>query len=132
MRLAPYNSLFTREIVYTSLLLNRVDEAAATAAEAHAKGRDSSLGPIRYLIAFYRNDPAEMTSQVKSASGKPGEEDLLLALEGDTAAYSGHLRRAREFSRRAAESAEQAGENETAATYYAVSALRDALFGDAA
>ena len=117
LRLAPYNSLFTREIVYTSLLLNRVDEAAATAAEAHAKGRDSSLGPIRYLIAFYRNDPAEMTSQVKSASGKPGEEDLLLALEGDTAAYSGHLSRAREFSRRAAESAEQAGENETAATF---------------
>src|SRR5438552_2831664 len=132
LRLAPYNGLFTREIVYTSLLLNRVDEAAATAAEAHAKGRDSSLGPIRYLIAFYRNDPAEMTSQVKSASGKPGEEDLLLALEGDTVAYSGHLRRAREFSRRAAESAEQAGENETAATYYAASAFRDALFGDAA
>ena len=130
-RLAPYNSLFTREIVFTDLLLNRVEEAAATAAEAHAKGVDSSLDSILYLIAFYRNDTAEMARQVTSSSGKPGEEDLLLALEADTAAYFGHLHRAREFSRRAAESAEQAGENETAATYYAVSALRDALFGDA-
>jgi DNA-binding winged helix-turn-helix (wHTH) protein len=130
-RLAPYNSLFTREIVFTDLLLNRVEEAAATAAEAHAKGVDSSLDSILYLIAFYRNDTAEMARQVTSASGKPGEEDLLLALEADTTAYFGHLHRAREFSRRAAESAEQAGEKETAATYYAVSALRDALFGDA-
>jgi DNA-binding winged helix-turn-helix (wHTH) protein len=130
-RLAPYNSLFTREIVFTDLLLNRVEEAAATAAEAHAKGVDSSLDSILYLIAFYRNDTAEMARQVTSASGKPGEEDLLLALEADTAAYFGHLHKAREFSRRAAESAEQAGEKETAATYYAVSALRDALFGDA-
>jgi hypothetical protein len=130
-RLAPYNSLFTREIVFTDLLLNRVEEAAATAAEAHAKGVDSSLDSILYLIAFYRNDTAEMARQVTSASGKPGEEDLLLALEADTTAYFGHLHKAREFSRRAAESAEQAGEKETAATYYAVSALRDTLFGDA-
>jgi DNA-binding winged helix-turn-helix (wHTH) protein len=130
-RLAPYNSLFTREIVLTSLLLNRVEEASATAADAHAKGLDSSLGAIRYLIAFYRNDVAEMARQLTSASGKPGEEDLLLALEADTAAYFGHLRKAREFSRRAADAAEQAGEKETAATYFAVSALRDALFGHA-
>jgi DNA-binding winged helix-turn-helix (wHTH) protein len=130
-RLAPYNSLSIREIVYTYLLLNRVEEAAATAADAHAKGLDSSLGAILYSIAFYRNDTAEMARQVTSASGKPGEEDLLLALEADTAAYFGHLRRARELSRRAADSAEQSGEKETAATYYAVSALRDALFGDA-
>lgn len=72
-----------------------------------------------------------MTRQVASAAGKPGEEDLLLALEADTAAYFGHLGKARELSRQAAESAEQAGEKETAAGYYAVSALRDSLFGEA-
>jgi DNA-binding winged helix-turn-helix (wHTH) protein len=130
-RLAPYNSLVSREIVFTYLLLNRVEEAASVAKEAHAKGLDSNLAPILYGIAFYRNDTAEMARLVTTASGKPGEEDLLLALEADTAAYFGHLRRAREFSRRAADSAEQAGEKETAATYYAVSAIRDALFGDA-
>ena len=50
--------------------------------------------------------------------------------EADTAAYYGHLGKARELTRRAAESAELAAEKETAATYYATSALREALFGN--
>ncbi len=131
LRLAPYNGFFYREIVFTYLLLNRVEEAEGAAKEAHTKGLDSNLSPILYGIAFYRDDTAEMARQVARAAGKPGEEDLLLAMEADTAAYFGHLEKAREFSRRAAESAEQAGENETEATYHAVSAMREALFGNA-
>jgi DNA-binding winged helix-turn-helix (wHTH) protein/predicted Zn-dependent protease len=130
-RLAPYNSYFCRGAIFTSLLSNRVEEAAAGAREAQIKGLDRHLAHVLYLIAFYRGDSAEMARQAASVSGKPGEEDLLLALEADTAAYSGHLQKAREFSRRAEDSAEQAGEKETAATYYAVSALREALFGSA-
>ena len=52
-------------------------------------------------------------------------------MEADTAAYSGQLREAREFSRRAMDSAERAGEKEAAATYVAHVALREALFGNA-
>src|SRR5260370_18216592 len=73
-----------------------------------------------------------MARQVARAAGKAGDQDLLLALEADTVAYFGHLGKAREFSRRAADSAEREGEKETAAGYYAVSALREALFGDPA
>ncbi len=131
LRLAPFKSFLYRYVALTDLLLNRVEDAAATAKDARAKGFESGLGPVLYGIAFYQNDSAEMERQVASSAGKPGEEDLLLALEADTAAYFGHLGRAREFSRRAADSAERAGEKETAATYYAVSALREALFGDA-
>jgi DNA-binding winged helix-turn-helix (wHTH) protein/Tfp pilus assembly protein PilF len=131
LRLAPQNSILYRHVAFTYLLLNRVEDAAATARDAHAKGLDSDLGPILYGIAFYRKDSAEMERQVTGSAGKLGQEDLLLALEADTVAYSGHLRKAQEFSRRAADSAERAGEKETAATYYAVSALREALFGDA-
>ena len=72
-----------------------------------------------------------MARQAASATGKAGDEDLLLALEADTAAYFGHLGKAREFLRQAADSAGRAGEKETAAGYYAVSALREALFGNA-
>src|SRR5262249_12947216 len=61
----------------------------------------------------------------------PGEEDLMLAIEADAAAYSGHLQKARDFSRRAALSAEEAHEKETAAIYRTASALREALFGNA-
>src|SRR5208282_1267823 len=55
----------------------------------------------------------------------------LLGLEANTAAYSGRLREAREFFRRAADSAERADKKENAATYSALSGLREALFGNA-
>jgi eukaryotic-like serine/threonine-protein kinase len=131
-RLAPYDSPSYRGEVYSFLLLNRVEEAAAAAEEAHTKGLDSNLSAILYGIAFYGDKSAEMVRQVARATGVPGHEDLLLALEADTAAYFGQLGRARELSRRAADSAELAEQKETAAAYYAASALREALFGDAA
>ncbi len=129
--LAPYNSYFCRGVIFTSVLSDRIEEAAAAAREAQRKGLDSHLAHALYAIAFYRGDSAEMARQLANTSGKPGEEDLLLAVEADTAAYFGHLQKAREFSRRAEESAERGGEKETAAIYYAVSALREGLFGNA-
>jgi eukaryotic-like serine/threonine-protein kinase len=113
--------------------LNRLEEARATAKEAQAKKVDSpGLRSNLYLLAFLQNDAGGMTQQVAWAAGKPGVEDVLLALEANTAAYSGRLRKAREFSRRAMDSAERAEVKETAATYTAVSGLREALFGNAA
>jgi serine/threonine protein kinase/Tfp pilus assembly protein PilF len=131
LRLAPYDSFFYREVVFTNLLLNRIDDAAAAAKEAHTKGMDSSLAPVLYGMAFYRNDTTGMAQQVASAASITGDVDLLFALEADTAAYVGSLGKAREFSRQAANSAERAGQKETAAGYYAVAALREALFGEA-
>jgi predicted Ser/Thr protein kinase len=126
-----YDSSSYRFVAYTYLLLNRDEEAATFAKEAHSKGLDSGFASVLYGLAFYRNDQAEMARQVAAATGKQGPEDLLLALEADTAAYFGHLARARELSRRAASSARQAGENETSVEYEAVAALREGLFGNA-
>jgi DNA-binding winged helix-turn-helix (wHTH) protein/tetratricopeptide (TPR) repeat protein len=131
LRLTPFSTIFYRDVAYTDLLLDRVDQAEAAAQQAHTAGLDADLGPILYQIAFYRDDYGGMTRQVASGVGRPGVEDLLLALDADTAAFSGQLLRARELSRRAADSAERAGEKESAAGYYAASALREALFGDA-
>src|SRR6266481_3016807 len=131
LRLLPYDGVAFRFVAFTYLLLDRVEDAAATAREARAKGLDSALGPTVYLIAFYQNDAPEMARQVVAAAGKTGEEDLLLALNADTAAYFGHLRRARELSRQASNSARRAGENEASATYENVAALREGLFGNA-
>jgi len=121
-----------RDLVFSYLLLDRIKEADAVAEEAHAKGQDSDLETVVYGIAFYRDDTAGMARQVARATGAPGEDDLLLAMEADTSAYFGNLGKARELTRRAAESAELAAEKETAAGFYAVAALREALFGDAA
>jgi DNA-binding winged helix-turn-helix (wHTH) protein/tetratricopeptide (TPR) repeat protein len=130
IHLASYNSRAHRHIVLTYLLLNRVEDALAAAQEAHARGLDSRLAPVVYVIGFYKGDTAEMTRQIAVAVGKPGEEDMLWALEADTEAFFGHLQKARELSRRAVESAERSGEKETAGVYSAVSALREALVGN--
>jgi serine/threonine protein kinase len=130
LHLAPYVSASYRFVVYTYLLLQRDQDAATAAKEAHSKGLDSGFASVLYGLAFYRNDRDEMARQVAAVAGKQGQEDLLLALEADTAAYFGHLERARELSRQASNSAKRAGENETSATYEAVSSLRDGLFGN--
>src|SRR6267143_4972690 len=131
LRLLPHDSVAFRFVAYTYLLLDRVEDAAAAARDAREKGLDSALGPTAYLIAFYQNDASEMARQVAAAAGKTGKEDLLLALEADTAAYFGHLGRARELSRQASNSAKRAGEKEASAAYEAMAALREGLFGNA-
>ena len=131
LHLLPYDTVAVRFVAHTYLLLDRVEDAAATAREARKKGLDASLGPTDYAIAFLRNDAAEMARQVVAAAGKMGEEDFLLALDADTAAYFGHLEKSRELSRRAADSGGLSGGKETAATYYATAALREAFFGNA-
>jgi eukaryotic-like serine/threonine-protein kinase len=127
-----HSSLPYRDLVLSYLLLDRINEADAVTEEAHAKGRDSDLETVLYGIAFYQDDTAGMARQMAHAAGAPGEDNLLLAMEADTAAYFGHLGKAQESSRRAADSAEVAAEKESAAGFYAVSALREALFGNAA
>jgi DNA-binding winged helix-turn-helix (wHTH) protein len=133
LRLAPYRGAAYREVAHTNLYLNRVDKAEAAAKEARAKNLDSAVTDVFYGIAFYRQDTAGMARELAHATSVPEEfEDLTLALAADTAAYGGQLRKAREFSRRAADFAERIRRKEDAATYRAVSAFREALFGNAA
>ena len=112
--------------------LNRIDEAKAIYKQAVERKMKSSYFKLAlYQIAFLQNDSAGMAQQVSSSAGIPGVEATLVANEADTAAYSGRLSAAREFSRQAVDSAERAGDKEAAATYSALSALREALFGNA-
>jgi predicted Zn-dependent protease len=112
--------------------LNRLDEAKATYEQALERKLDHPFIHLAlYPIAFLQNDVAGMAQQVAWSAGKPGAEDQLVSMEADTAAYSGRLRNARELSRRAMDSAERTQEKEPAATYSALSGLREALFGNA-
>ena len=116
-----YTNLFA---AYTSL--NRLDEAESVyqQAEAH-KLEGEYLLANRYQWAFLRGDKAQMAQFVAAAAGKPGTEDLLLAAEADTRAWSGKLKEARELTRRAMDSAAHNDAGETAATYQAAAALRE-------
>jgi|HubBroStandDraft_1064217.scaffolds.fasta_scaffold06506_5 serine/threonine protein kinase/tetratricopeptide (TPR) repeat protein len=130
IRLSPNFSPSYALPMFDYIALNRLDEAKATYEQAiEHKLRNGFFPLLLYQIAFLQNDTAGMARQVASAAGTPGVEDWLLGLEADTAAYSGRLRAAREFSRQATDSAERAGEEEAAATYSAASGLREALFG---
>jgi eukaryotic-like serine/threonine-protein kinase len=133
MRLSPFDSLSSGNLVLGYLHLNRLDEARAAANDALAKNLDS--GDLRvnlYQIAFLKNDLSGMAQQVSWSAGKPGKENLILFLEAGTAAYSGKLTAAREFSRQAATSASHAGEKEMAASCEAAAALWEALYGNVA
>ncbi|MFZ3333494.1 MAG: tetratricopeptide repeat protein, partial [Candidatus Acidiferrales bacterium] len=132
IRLSPNFSPSYALPMFDYIALNRLDEAKATYEQAIERKLKNGFFPLLlYQIAFLQNDTAGMARQVASSAGTPGVEDWLLGLEADTAAYSGRLRAAREFSRQAMDSAERAGEEEAAATYSALSALREALFGNA-
>jgi hypothetical protein len=72
-----------------------------------------------------------MERQVAWAAGKPASEDLLLSFQSDTEAYFGRLVRARDFSRRAVDSAVRDDSKETAALWQVNAALREAEFGNA-
>jgi DNA-binding winged helix-turn-helix (wHTH) protein/tetratricopeptide (TPR) repeat protein len=83
IHLAPYNGRFCRTVVYAYLLLNRVRDAEAAAKEGYAKAVDAEPEGILYLVAFYRDDPVEMTRQAARAAGVPGDEDSMLAMEAN-------------------------------------------------
>ena len=96
--------------------LDRLPEARADCRRGPSKKLDfSGLHVFLYQLAFLQNDSAGMAKQVAWVAGKPGVEDTLLEFEADTAAYSGRLPEAREFSRRAVDSAKRAGEEDSAA-----------------
>src|SRR5436309_3259879 len=84
-----------------------------------------------YDLDFLQADSAQMAQQLAWGSGKPGDEDILLSAQSDTEACYGRLTKARDFSRRAMDSAVRADSRETAALWQVNAALREAEFGDA-
>lgn len=123
-------------ITYTNVTgmqisLDRLDAAQATLDEAAARKVDGLyLHQSQYWVSFLRGDAARMQQQVDWAMGKPDEEDVLLSMESDTAAYYGQLARARDYTRQAVDSAVHSGSTEAAALWQVNAALRAAELGD--
>ena len=123
----PYPYIF---LMKGSIALDRLDDAKAAHGQALERKLDSPYYPlILYEIAFLLHDAPGMAQQVASSASRQ-DEDVLLGMEAETAGYSGRLEEAREFTRRAKDSAQRAKKNEAAATYAVLSCLREALFGN--
>jgi eukaryotic-like serine/threonine-protein kinase len=131
IRLDPDFSPSYALILFNYISLNRLDEAHATYAQAlEHKLSNPFFRRALYLMAFLQNDTPGMAQQLAKSADQPGIEDKILGMDADTAAYYGRLADAREVSRSATDSAERAGEKESAATYSALSSLREAVFGN--
>ena len=130
-RLNPDSATPYTNLVYDYGRLNRLSEAKAAYELAISRKMDLPLmHSYRYGVAFLEGDVEEMQRQVDWATGKPGAEGSLLSYQSDTEAYSGHLGKARELSRRAVDSAQHAGGKETSADWEMNAALREAELGD--
>jgi eukaryotic-like serine/threonine-protein kinase len=130
LRLEPDNVIEIGDLAAVYMSLNRLDEAQTIFSDAEArKIGDAFLRESIYGLAFLRDDAPTMRKEVEWSAGKPGFEDAMLAMQADTEAYGGHLKRARELSKRAAASASSADAKETGALWQVFGALREAVFG---
>jgi eukaryotic-like serine/threonine-protein kinase len=131
IRLNPDTPIPYGFLMFSYIALHRLDEAKETYEQARGRKLDSPFFHLAlYELAFLKNDAVEMATQVAWSADRPGLEDQFWALEADTAAYSGRVRQARDFSRRAMDSAQRTGKKEAATTYVAVSSLLEGLFGN--
>src|ERR1700733_5941284 len=115
-----------------ALALQRYDETRQVIHEAQVrKVDDFILHNASYALAFGASDLAAMADQKRWFASKAEFENVGLALESDTEAFRGHLHKARELTRKAVDSAIRADNKESGAVYLAISAQREAAFGNA-
>ena len=124
IRLEPNAIVGYPNLAGAYIALGRFDDARTVLQQADARKLESvELHLLKYGLAFLKGDQGGMAQEVAWGSGKPGDEDPLLSAQADTEAYYGRLASARDFSRRAVDSAKRAGSNETAALWKANSAV---------
>jgi eukaryotic-like serine/threonine-protein kinase len=110
LRVEPNGVLIYENIALTNIYLNRLDEAAASVQSAFARNLDdATLHQLLQQIASLRGDAATLEREMSWGMGKPGVEDSFLAGQAGVEASVGHIAKARELSRRAADSAVRSG-----------------------
>ncbi|MCA1850635.1 MAG: tetratricopeptide repeat protein, partial [Acidobacteria bacterium] len=130
IRLDPARSLPYSNLASALVGLNRFEEAKEFLERAIAQQRETvNMHRTLYWIAFVRGDSAGMQRELDWIAGKPDEYQAF-HWQARTASFSGQVRQAREFSRRAIDLAMRRNMNEVAAEYASWDALWDAVFGD--
>ena len=130
-KLEPNDVINYVDLASTYITLNRLDEAQAVLEETRTRKLEHEYIPqLFYLLAFLRDDAQEMQRLVSAATGSPANADILFSSQSDTEGYQGRMRNAREFLRKAVDSALQNGVKGRAAEWQAHAALREAEFGN--
>ena len=132
-RVAPHAVSEYENLANYALAVQRYDQTRQVIREAQARNIDDFiLHNAAYALAFIAGDSAAMAEQQKWFASKPDFENVGLALDSDTEAYAGHLRKARELTKRAVDSAVRADNKENAAVALAIAAQWEAAAGNAA
>ncbi len=131
LRLAPDRGASYGNLVNALLALQRFDEAQQVIQQALAQKLDRlTLRNALYALAFFRADAPAMAEQQQWFAGQSAYENLGLSLASDTEAFTGHLGKARELTKRSVDSAIRTDSKETGAIWLENSALREAAFGN--
>jgi tetratricopeptide (TPR) repeat protein len=129
VRLAPDNVSFYENLAIYDIALQSFAEARQSIHEAQARKLDDYiLHNALYALAFVGADSAGVAEQQKWFAGS-GDG---LALASDTEAYGGHLRKARELTKQAADYYIRADNKESGAIWQAIAAQREAAYGNPA
>jgi DNA-binding winged helix-turn-helix (wHTH) protein/Tfp pilus assembly protein PilF len=131
LRLDPDSTINVFNAITGVTSLNRLDQAAQILDSARARGvHGPGIRDSTYSLAFLRGDRAEMERVVARATEQGDMEYVVFSEHSDSEAYYGRLRKARELSRRAVESATRNENKEAAALCEVVAALRDLEVGN--
>ena len=129
LRLAPENVVPYGNLSTDLLALQSFDEARQLVQEAQTRKLDYGVHEVLYALSFLKADFPAMEKEQQWFAGKP-EESFALSLASDTAAYFGHLNKARELTKQAVGSAIRADSKETGAIWQEIAAQREAAYGD--
>jgi eukaryotic-like serine/threonine-protein kinase len=131
LRLEPNAGANYSNLLLAQAALDRFDDARNTFNLATAKKIEDPVLRVNWFgVAFVLGDTAEMQKQMAWSAAKPQGEDNFLAAKSDAESYYGHIKIAREFSKRAFDSALRDDEKETAAQWKMDGALREVEFGN--
>jgi len=124
IELDPDFALGYFQLAFSYTYLDRLGEAGSALQRASERKLEIPEFLVqRYSIAFLQGDKAGMELEAALGRRKSGAEDWMSDQEALVLAYSGHLKQARQMSRRAVDLAQQAGKRESAALYETGAAL---------
>jgi hypothetical protein len=127
----PENSVSYGLFMLQAVALDRSAEGDAAYRESlERKLFNPFIVQAKYDLAFLENDTAGMAEMVEASKSLEETRTTLIGMDADTAAYGGHLKKARELSRQAVQSVKKA--TEVTATFANLAALREALYGNSA
>jgi eukaryotic-like serine/threonine-protein kinase len=113
------------------LNLNRPADARKVLEQGLARKPDVDvLHLASYVVDFNDHNADDMAKQAAWFDDRPDSQHELFGTQSDTEAYYGHQAKARELTRRAADSASRADNKEAAGTWLALGAYREAIFGN--